>query len=870
MNIINKLTLRHLKLNKRRTLVTIVGVIISVAMITAVATISTSFLNLLQRDAIASDGEWHVRYNDVTQAQVDAIRSDEATKALILSNDAGYAMLEGSQNRSKPYLFVKEYNTAGFEHFPIKLMEGRLPQADNEIVISAEIAQTAKVKYGIGEQLTLDIGRRVSQEQDETINPTFGQYDSLQKVDGELLEELEPHETKSYTIVGVIERPGWEPTWAPGYTVITYTDDSLLGDNETIHASVVVKKVKKSLYSHSEKLASEIGMSKERVSYNNSLLRYYGVTNNDGLNAMLYSLSAVIMSIIMIGSVSLIYNAFAISVSERSRHLGMLSSIGATRWQKRNSVFFEGAVIGLISIPLGIASGLAGIAITFMFINTMEGALGLSGGLVVTVTPMSIVIACVVSMLTIFISTYMPARRASKVSAIDAIRQSTDVKLTGKAVKTSRLVRKLFGFEAEIGLKNLKRNKRRYQATVFSLVISILLFLTVSYFTDNLKKSVQLSQDGVNYDIELTSRDKELDASFAEAVASLQEVSSSSDVKETMIYSWVAEDKLADPLKKMAGTNELMLEDGKLRHNVFVFALDEQSLKDYASQTGANAEELMDPSASKAIIVNKISYKDEVAKKYVETEVLHAAVGDSLSLHSVDWDTEAETPFGDVKIAAFTDQQPPGAYSYGLSNVNIVVSKPVFEKLLEQGQYNNVHIEHSLFLKSSDPMKTQQNIEELNAENDYYLRNVFKYRQQEEQMLLIMSVFTYGFIFLITAISIANIFNTISTSISLRKREFAMLKSVGMTPKGFNKMINYESIFYGIKSLAYGLPISIVVMVLIYRSMMNSFSFAFELPWLSLLYVVVAVFIIVGLAMMYSSSKVKRENIIDAIKQESI
>jgi len=133
-----------------------------------------------------------------------------------------------------------------------------------------------------------------------------------------------------------------------------------------------------------------------------------------------------------------------------------------------------------------------------------------------------------------------------------------------------------------------------------------------------------------------------------------------------------------------------------------------------------------------------------------------------------------------------------------------------------------------------------------------------------------MSVFTYGFILLITAISIANIFNTISTSISLRKREFAMLKSVGMTPKGFNKMINYESIFYGIKSLLYGLPVSIALMYLMHVSVTNMFEYPFALPWLQLLYVVVAVFLIVGLAMMYSSSKVKRENIIDAIKQESI
>ena len=118
--------------------------------------------------------------------------------------------------------------------------------------------------------------------------------------------------------------------------------------------------------------------------------------------------------------------------------------------------------------------------------------------------------------MTIFISTYIPARRASKVSAIDAIRQTDDIKLSGKTVKTSKLVRKVFGMEAEIGLKNVKRNRKRYLATVFSLVISIILFLSVSYFTENLKKSFEMSQNNIQYDIQISS--SELDKERASRI----------------------------------------------------------------------------------------------------------------------------------------------------------------------------------------------------------------------------------------------------------------------------------------------------------------------------------------------------------------
>ncbi|TGU90128.1 ABC transporter permease, partial [Mesorhizobium sp. M00.F.Ca.ET.186.01.1.1] len=166
-----------------------------------------------------------------------------------------------------------------------------------------------------------------------------------------------------------------------------------------------------------------------------------------------------------------------------------------------------------------------------------------------------------------------------------------------------------------------------------------------------------------------------------------------------------------------------------------------------------------------------------------------------------------------------------------------------------------------------EPLKTQQEIEELH-ETNLHVYNLYQSRKSEEQRILLMSVFSYGFIVLISAISIANIFNTISTGVALRKREFAMLKSVGMTPKGFAKMLNYESIFYGVKSLLFGLPVSFVVMYLIYLAFANKFSYGFSLPWMSIWSVIAAVFVIVGSAMLYAGAKVKGENIIDALKQE--
>lgn len=856
MNIVNKLTLRHLKHNKRRTLVTVIGVVISVAMLTAVATLAVSFMALLQKQTIADEGEWHVLYKNVNEEQLKRIQADKNTKSVVLSRDVGYADLEGSENESKPYLFIKEYNENGFNQFPIDLIEGKIPTEENELLISEQIITNANVDLQIGDTLTLEVGERMVDDE-EMNEDQIDQSFPLQT--GEIVETIENTKEDDFTIVGMMKRPTWEPMSAPGYTVLSYLPEDIFAANDTIYASVTWNKVSRSAVNDAEQLGDDVNV--DEYSFNTSLLRYYGVISDEFLQTTLYSLAAIIMSVIIIGSVSLIYNAFAISVSERSRHLGMLSSVGATKKQKRNSVFFEGIFIGLVSIPLGIVSGLVGLGITFYFINTLiQDSLGLTEKLTVVVTPLSIIVACAVSLLTIFISTYIPAKRASKVSAIDAIRQTMDVKMTSKKVKTSRLVRKTFGIEAEFGLKNLKRNKRRYSAIVFSLVISIVLFLTVSFFTDQIKQSASYTQSGLNYDIEIVkpnSTDHAFSDSFISSITSIDKVTGHSFMQEIDLETTMNENQTPDELKDF-------LEDGKFDAYISLYVLDEENLQGYAEEIGVSYAALTEEDKMTGIVIDTAP---ATGKKHGETKAIHMKAGETLEVSYYDWMEEKDITLGDIEAVALTDRLPMGVEAAGVGGLNIIVAKETFAQLNKDDQISESR--YALYLTSSDPLAIHEKIEEL-KEGSMYVYNHHKIRQDDAQSILLISVFTYGFIALITAISVANIFNTISTSISLRKREFGMLKSVGMTPRGFNKMINYESIFYGVKSLLYGLPISIGVMYLIYRSMMDSFDYPFNLPWLSIFYVIVAVFIIVGAAMLYSSSKVKKENIIDALKQENI
>lgn len=858
MNIIHKLTWRHLKKNKRRTLVTIIGVIISAAMITAVSTLGVSFLDILARQDISKNGEWHVEYKDIDANQFEAIKEDGETKSLMLSTSA-FAELDTTEKQSKPYLFIKSFNEAGLQNFPTTINEGRFPIEENELVIPKGVES---LDYQIGDEVELEIGHRWDPVEERTLENS----DFIKSDDNRILEELKKVETKTYTIVGLMESPTWEPSWAPSYTAISFVDEEALTEDKIfpVDALIIANSIKTSIFDHSLELAetNEIGT----VNFNSDLLRYYGVTANDSLRTTLYSLMAIIMAVIILGSVALIYNAFAISVSERARHLGMLASVGATKKQKRNSVFFEGAIIGAFSIPIGILAGLAGIGVTFAYINTIiEEALGITEKFELVVTPASIIVTCFIAILTIFISTYIPAQRASKISAIDAIRQSHDIKLSGKTVKTSKLVRKIFGIEAEIGLKNTKRNRKRYLATLLSLIISIILFLSVSFFTDSLKQSLQMSQSNAQHDIMVY--DSQLSKEDAIAISELEHVTDFTITEELHLSTLLEVDKIAERLRQEMEMYDVPLEDGKYWYTAIVQSIDNASFIEYTKEIGMEAEDFINDDTTLGIVINEIDHRSASEGTISRIKAIETGVGDTIELFTDEayGELTEDGPIdilSTIEIAAQTDKVPMGIQESYLGGVTIIIPQSKMDGITHEK-------DRVVYLNSADPLATE---EAIHARNDMNINlfNSYQHRQQEEQMILLLSIFVYGFITLISLISIANIFNTISTSISLRSREFAMLRSIGMTPKGFNKMIYYESIFYGVKALLYGIPISILIMYGIYRANTQTFSYPFSLPWWSMLFVVVMIFIIVGAAMLYSIGKVKKENIIESLKQENI
>lgn len=870
MNVIQKLTLRHMLLNKRRTLVTVLGIVISVAMLTAVSTFTGSFMDLARRDTLARTGDWQVKYVNITREQADQLEKSPDNALAGCHYNVGYLALPDPGRESRPYLYWQNYDENGFSLLPMKLEEGRMPEKEGEVIVLDSFLQDNE-QYKIGDTIRLPQGKRTGIQSGMPV-----EYEDQGRLNQEEVFEKNG-EALSFTIVGTFSQLGLNRN-AAGYEIYGL----LQPEQKPLTMQMKVRQVTADIFQQAKDTGEKAGLdSQGQVYFNNALLRTMGVVNDGATMNTLYILIAIVVVIIMIGSVSLIYNAFAISLSERSRYLGMLSSVGATRQQKSASVFFEGAVLGAVAIPVGLLGGILGIGITFSCISPMmRESFGMEADLRVTISCASMALAVALSALTIFISAYIPARRASRISAIEAIRQTGDIKLRQRTVRTSPLTRWIFGFPADLGLKNLKRNRGRYRATVFSLVISVVLFLTASSFSAYLQKAYSMTLSGVNFDVYVSA--------YGDTPEEIQ--------AQKQLFGQLAQDGLADDASmsqrpenvRIALTKEQLTEEtlnrlpeGMEKEKSFVtglylMALDDKTMEAYLEKAGVQGD-----LGQGAVLVNTVQQRK--GYQFEKYQAFHLEAGDQVTAEQItgydsQGNAEAEAS-RNITIAATTDVMPQGMPEYledPLAMV-LVMKEEALEGLMQELVSTDGDVGYSvstqMFFTSQDPDALAESLEEQVADSTQsgiFINNMAEQRQAGESLTIILQVFTYGFVVLLALISVANIFNTISTSIALRKREFAMLKSVGMTPQAFRQMMKYESLFYGLKALFYGLPLSFLVMVLLYRTVDRNFGFGFFVPWGSVVIAVAAVYLVVGITMLYGSRKVRKQNIIDGLRQENI
>lgn len=848
MSILNDLTIKNLKLNKKRTIVTIVGIILSTALMVGIGLLFSSFQDYMIRETISYNGKYEAEYGDVSLDKLNSI--DKKDFSYFYQKPIGFSKFD-SANEYKPYIYISSVDKEYFNE--LHLISGRFAENDSELVISNHINTNGGASYKIGDTITLKYGERVIEGVNTLANNEYYEEETLNIV-GE----------KTYTIVGIVERSNFEDYSASGYS--TFTLD--MNDKEGIVNVFVMFNNKKKIIKQSEDLAKKLGYD-NAISYNSTLLALYGESTYGNIMKSMITMIIIMLSLVSIGCIVVIYNSFAISVMERKKEFGLLSSIGATKKQLSYTIFFEALIEGIIGIILGICGAYIGIGTVILIINNLIGdILVLKLNLVTNIV--FIIIPVIFMILVIFISALVPSRRAAKVSPIEAIRQNDDIKINKKKIKTGKLVNKLFGIEGEIALKNIKRNKKKYRVTIVSLFISIVLFISFSSYMNYTIDTASSVMGEVPYDYQISyfGDDNDIDA-----LDKISEIIKSNDVKEYVSYSasnlsiignYTYSDEYLDFYKSAYGDDGIKALTNLKYQYISIYILDDISYNKYKELIGLDKDSV--------ILLNKFKGVSYGNNKRVNYDIPVINNGD-INIKICNFDDNDE----DVDTTKYCNKKIDNIFitnksfdlieefSY-MSDFKLIVNKKLYDNISDSGTH---YTQYNIISDNTD------NIDKLTKELDKYdnvnYTNVKESMKQANNMILVVKILMYGFIGLITLIGVTSVFNTISTSMALRKREFAVLRSIGLTRKGFNKILFFESLFFGLKSLIYAIPVSLGVTIIIHYALADMMSInSIVIPWKAIIISIVSVFVIVLLTMMYSTSKIKKHNIIEQIREENI
>ncbi len=882
MSIFSKVTLKTLKKNKTRTIVTVVGIILSAAMITAVTSSISSFERYLQDVMVAREGLWHGSFCYMPASDKDRLEADGRVDSAAYAQIMGYSRVSDNAESHYPYLYVLGADETFFERMPVNVTEGRLPEKPDEIVLRHGQAGDTRVK--IGDTVTLPMGDRLL---DGKILDTYDNYD--------MDEELRVNLTRTYTVVGYMSRPDYEDYGLPGQMALTYWDSEY--DAPYLESWFLLKNPKDIFHFQADFPAGAY-KSKDNSSYLTTL----GIVRYDSFYTVLYSLGAILIFLIMFGSVSLIYNAFSISVAERTKQFGLLRSVGATKKQIRRMVFTEAVTVSAIGIPLGILSGILGMTVTFHFIGGDLSRMFDTDTSVVLhmhVTLLAVLSAAVIGFVTVLISAWVPSRRAMKISAIEAIRQSNDVSVKRREVRTSPLTYKLFGLEGAIASKHFKRNRKRYRATVVSLFMSVVLFISASSFCRYLTDAVEDAFKDYDHDLEYYHYRGTLDhltdpigsenlGLLSFAISSSNSVSEVSAMKEVRsVRALLDVDDIPEDTRRSIPTSPYFTTP------VYIFGVEDETYRKYLAAHGLSEAEYMGVHPKVVVRATK-RYFNSDAGRMERMDFLRkdarsisfipddqwSAVDDAISDgHANGQDDDEIRENVDALVAPYVNTYEIGYMTdeliFGLNGNNGKGYMCVLMPLSEAIRIDESGESISLYINMSDPARGVEDI--VNSakaagfdisKDEFY--NVYERTANQRALITVINVISYGFIILISAIAALNVFNTISTNVLLRRREFAMLRSVGMTNRGFNKMMNFECILYGTKSLIFGVPAAFALTYLMFRSVNEGVETSFYLPWSAVAIAIGSVFLVVFATMMYSMTIIKRDNPVEAMKNEVI
>lgn len=1014
MNATTNFTVKSLRANKVRTLVTIAGVALAAALLTAVLTTYVSLNDYLYRSEAHLAGTWMACVeadgsSALDEKIVDA-QADPQVAGTAIMRDVGFAKLTADQqNTQGTYLAIRSIEGDVGDICGITPSEGRLPENDHEIMLFSTWNDYGGVN--LGDTVTFDVGQRVarlapgeegsmsagtmtaswgvqgeaheSEITDGTpLNSSMGVLEA--DIDGGIFnEDITNTEESTYTVVGFYDRPGYALSTAAGMVGVTAggaAPDAFTDVFFTLNDVANTQQVEE---------AAEALFPDEHVVLHTAMLRYMGVSSDSSIWATFYGLVVVLAAVIVVACVSLIFNAFNISVAERIKQFGLLSSVGASRRQLRRAVALEGAIVAVIGIPCGLLIGLAGCAATFAVLGPAISQLAGSGEVAfrVAVNGWVLAAASVLTFVTVLVSVWIPAKRASRTNIIDSLRAASGsrvskrgaaraAKCTGASSlwKARGAAGRVLGVGGMLARINRKRGTGKGRAASVSLALAIVLLMTagsLNVFLGTLTDVVtgggemagevgvmaqldaETPQDAGTVDGNAQAGDgdatgadaaatpdaaatqpaapttpeavatanNELFASQAKVFAgAFQDLSQVADAEPvgwkmgTGLYAMLPEAMAGEALVDQENGMGCKMADGRVGTVGSVAYLDDAAFDDYAKSLGLDPADFRDPAHLRAIALaqgygnnGSVYQLLNVLREPGTLEALTAATyhgepaagigvgatsgeGNSEAFafqpylegddDGVEWFPleEAEVQTVSVEVVALAEEAPAIASARG-EGLQLIVPESVAayqsfgnDAPIFYGYFDSADGDHGALAEELATAGSAYFHDKSPYGLAFYSFNDYIEQRDSNQMIAtVVNVFCLLFAVILALIAMANVFNTVTNSLILRRREFAVMKSVGLSNRQFRAMVAEECVAWCVRGLVPGVLLSLFVSFLLWQVISGSMTgLPFTLPWSYVALAAAMTVVAVGASVAYGMHRCRADNVVEALRADAV
>lgn len=839
-----QITDKYLKHNKKRSILTICGIILSVALITSIGLFIKSMQNTFLQEAISSNGSYHISISKEDDEAYDKIYNNPKIDKVGLKESIDSVSL-----RDDKKINITQFNKNALELLPYKSIKGELPKKNGEIALESWILNYMDGKPKLGSIIRI---------------------------------KLNSGKEKEFKITGLIKNNSSNQLEGRALGIV-YSDKFNI-NNSTIYATISEKA------DISDTIRDLKGKFKELES-NEEVLRLLGEGQNENINKSLYQIAGIIIGVVVIATIAVIYNSFQISVIERIKQFGLLRAVGATQKQIRKIVLREATLISLIGIPLGLFFGIIALKIVAQIFKMMSSSA--FGNLNVIISYKILAISGLVGLVSIYISALIPARFAGKISPLVAI--SSRALIVKEKIKKNRgrIAKKILGINGLMAFKNIKRNKKRFNITVFSITISVTLFIFFTTFINmlNFFNTPETESDISQFLVVGTVDNKGKSSLNKNIIDEIKNNNYTNDVfVHYMNYSSkaaISMDKKEASLEKIApDIYEKINLDGKemMKLGVAFDVYDENKLKNSSKYIVSGKIDIDKMKKENGVILVK---NQLIADKggYYNGPFTNLKVGDSFYIHKNILRNDLTKENGEkdiklnfnkeditkVKVVAIVNT-PPYGFFVNPKHLKIITTKDVLGNIARKDM-NKILLDQiqSAEIELKDKSTADEFQKWIQPFGDRFGVKIINHVQQMEEQkssLLQIKILMYGFIVVVSLIGAVNIINTITTNLILRKKEIASLSAIGMTYKNIKKMILTEGILYGLYGSIYGVIVGTLLSYAMFSNMTNIMKFKWPIPWQSIC-IAVGTSIFIGLiSVIRPLNRIKKSNIIDVIKAE--